>query len=142
LHKQDFEKAAEAFTKVGQEYPNEVQLASRANTYLQLCQSKIERPGMDDQTSSYDLGVFEHNNGNYDAALKLFSKSLKEDSEKGYAYLAMAATECRRGNLEAALENLARAVEADPDTRITALNDPDLEPLRETEGYQRLVEKD
>jgi tetratricopeptide (TPR) repeat protein len=85
------------------------------------------------------MGVFQHNLGDYDQALDLFTKALKHSEEKDHIYLAMAAGEACRGQVEEALDHLKKSIEIDSGNRIRALRDPDFESLAGNSEYKKLL---
>lgn len=142
LHDQKYDKAREVLTRCEEQFSDEIEVLARVRTYLKVCaQRQREDESKPKETEDlYLRGVIEHNNGNYDEALKIYKNALKKtDTDGDYIYLAMAAAESRAGKLDEALKHLKQSIEIDSDNRFAALYDPDFEPLRRNEQFQQLL---
>ena len=65
---------------------------------------------------------------------------LAEDPRHDLALYLMAAIEARRGEAEAALSFLSRAIAISPEIRAQARHEADFERLRNSEAFQILIE--
>jgi tetratricopeptide (TPR) repeat protein len=80
------------------------------------------------------------NAGDESAAVHHLQRALDEDPEHDHAHYMMAVAMTRRQDTPAALEHLRRAIAFNAENRGLARQDPDLEPLRETEAFRAVLE--
>lgn len=100
------------------------EVAERARQMLRVCDRHLsEAAKVEDD---FLAAVFEKNQGNLEAALKLCAK---RQGDERFAYLE-ASIYALRKNLEAAVSALTRAVELNPKNRVYAYHDPDFEAVR------------
>jgi tetratricopeptide (TPR) repeat protein len=83
-----------------------------------------------DADSLYDRGVIELNRGEFVAAQEMFERALKREPEAAHIHYGLAATRARLGSIDLALESLQRALDLQPNLRLRAQHDHDLNPLR------------
>jgi tetratricopeptide (TPR) repeat protein len=88
----------------------------------------------------YFQAVLSSNEGKYDEALSLFERALREHPDSPKVLYARASTWALKGNSEAAVGDLRRAIAADPKVRFQAANDPDFEPIREEPAFIDIIE--
>jgi tetratricopeptide (TPR) repeat protein len=139
LHNKDYRKASTAFSRIEKSSSND-RIAARATTYRKNCEAMLmTAKAKSSGATAYDLAVFEHNNGNYKDAIKLFDKALKSAPKGAHIYLAKAASEAQLGNVDAAMENLKKSVELDERSRFSARLDTDFSGLAEDQSFVALV---
>ena len=117
------------------------EVAARARTYLAVSESRLRTESMlpKDADSLYDRGVIELNRGEYVAAQEMFERALKREPEAAHIHYGLAATRARLGSIDLALESLQRAVDLQPNLRLRAQHDHDLNPLRNDPDFDRLI---
>lgn len=77
--------------------------------------------------------------GDYDAVADRGRELLGPDSPYALPYYNVACAESRAGRADDALAHLGRAFELDEELRAFALEDPDLEPLRDDPRFRELT---
>jgi tetratricopeptide (TPR) repeat protein len=141
LFAKDIRKARAEFDALLSHYPAELEIVARARTYLQICDreeaGRKKSPANPDEI--YALGIMEHNQGDYDRAIAHFRKSLEKHPEADYIHYSMAASLAMKGEADAAIENLRRAIKLDEDSRVHARNDSDFSSLESHPEFQALV---
>ena len=80
------------------------------------------------------------NAGNYDEALAHLRMASSESPEHDHALYMLASVLALRDNLHEAVPLLLRAIELNPDNRMLARHDPDLEALREFDSVRAALE--
>ncbi len=144
LYKGDYSKAQKSFESILERYPEQKQVTARIKVFLRLCEENRARPAAPPKSPAelYDAGVYEHNRGQYEAAIEFFKKALKKAGEEpnpGAVHGGMAASYARMGAPEEALQNLEKAIEADEVNRFHAQHDPDFESLGSNDEFRGLV---
>src|SRR5262245_8582581 len=122
-------------------YSQVSEVAARARTYLAIAESRLRTESMlpRDADSLYDRGVIELNRGEYVAAQEMFERALKREPEAAHIHYGLAATRARLGSIDLALESLERALDLQPNLRVRAQHDHDLNPLRNDPDFDRLI---
>ncbi len=117
------------------------EVAARARTYLAIAESRLRTDSMlpRDADSLYDRGVIELNRGEYVAAQEMFERALKREPEAAHIHYGLAATRARLGSIDLALESLQKALNLQPNLRVRAQRDHDLNPLRNDPDFDRLI---
>jgi len=117
------------------------EVAARARTYLAISEARLRTESMlpKDADSLYDRGVIELNRGEYVAAQEMFERALKREPEAAHIHYGLAATRARLGSIDLALESLQRALDLQPNLRLRAQHDHDLNPLRNDPDFDRLI---
>jgi tetratricopeptide (TPR) repeat protein len=141
IFQKEFKKARGELKTLVETYPGEIDILSRARSYLQICsreEAAQKKPAITaDQL--YALGVLEHNKANYDKAISYFIQSIESHPNADYIYYSMAASLAMKGALQDSLKNLRKAVELNEDSRIYAKNDSDFAALQTQKEFQELV---
>jgi tetratricopeptide (TPR) repeat protein len=141
IFQKEFKKARGELKTLVETYPGELDILSRARSYLQICdreEAAQKKPAITaDQL--YVLGVLEHNKANYDKAVSYFIQSIENHPDADYIYYSVAASLAMKGNLPESLKNLRKAVELNEDSRIYAKNDSDFGALQTQKEFQELV---
>ena len=136
-----FAEARNQFRALLDKYSQVSEVAARARTYLAIAESRLRTDSMlpRDADSLYDRGVIELNRGEYVAAQEMFERALKREPEAAHIHYGLAATRARLGSIDLALESLQRALNLQPNLRVRAQHDHDLNPLRNDPDFDRLI---
>jgi tetratricopeptide (TPR) repeat protein len=142
--KRDFERAQAAFDEVIGSYPEERDVVERARAYRAVCERSLTeakrssfRPkGFEDLINH---GVFLHNRGEYEEALKLLRQAAEMHPRNEHVLYCLAATAARAGDTAAALKALRSAIGVSVDNRAHARVDSDFDPIRDDEEFVELV---
>lgn len=141
IFQKDFKKAKHELKSLLQTYPGELDILSRARSYMQICEreeANLKKPAASaDQL--YALGILEHNKTNYDAAISYFLQSLAKHPKADYIYYSIAASHAKKGDAAKSIENLRKAVALNEDSRIYAKNDADFSALQSEHDFEELV---
>ncbi len=142
LQRHDFAGAAELFRTVIERYPEERELLERARLYLRVCERETARnsPAPETPAEQVYAATVSLNAGDHAAALHHLQRALKADPENDHAHYIMSAALSLRGRREEALEHLHRAIALNPDNRAQARQDPDLENIRELDGFRAAID--
>jgi len=142
LGKHDYERAREHFDAILEGFPEERDLAERARSYRAVCDRNLEkRPAFRPKTFDELLhhGVYLHNRGEYDEALKFLRQAAEIHPRNEHVLYCIAATAARAGDSATALKSLRQAVTASAANRAQARQDPDFDALREDEEFLSIV---
>lgn len=136
-----FAEARNQFRILLERYSQVSEVAARARTYLAIAESRLRTESIlpRDADSLYDRGVIELNRGEYVAAQEMFERALKREPEAAHIHYGLAATRARLGSIDLALESLQRALDLQPNLRVRAQHDHDLNPLRNDPDFDRLI---
>lgn len=136
-----FADARNQFRALVEKYSAVSEVTARARTYLAVAEARLrtELALPRDADSLYDRGVIELNRGEYVAAQELFERALRREPEAAHIHYGLAATRARLGAIDTALKSLRRALDLQPNLRIRAQRDHDLNPLRSDPEFEQLV---
>ena len=136
-----FAEARNQFRILVDKYSQVAEVAARARTYLTISESRLRTESIlpRDADSLYDRGVIELNRGEYVAAQEMFERALKREPEAAHIHYGLAATRARLGSIDLALESLQKALDLQPNLRVRAQHDHDLNPLRNDPDFDRLI---
>jgi tetratricopeptide (TPR) repeat protein len=136
-----FSEARLKFRSLLDKYSAISEVAARARTYLAVAEARLRTDLAlpRDADSLYDRGVIELNRGEYVAAQELFERALKREPEAAHIHYGLAATRSRLGAIDTALKSLRRAFDLQPNLRIRAQRDQDLNFLRSDPEFDVLV---
>jgi len=142
LHKQEYAQARDQFREIAAANADEPTLVDRARTYAGICEKQMAPPEDSPESADdfYYRAVLLANDGDYDDALPLFERALVDLPDSPKVLFARASTWALKGNAEAAVADLRRAISADPQVRFQAANDPDFEPIREEPAFIDIIE--
>jgi tetratricopeptide (TPR) repeat protein len=142
LGKRGFDKAKDHFEGVVAQFPDERDVVERARAYLVLCARALDKkPAFKPKTFDEVLhqGVYLHNRGEYDEALKLLRQAAEMQPRSDHAQYCLAAASAKAGDNASALRALRQAVELGVQNRTQARSDSDFDALREDEEFAALV---
>jgi tetratricopeptide (TPR) repeat protein len=136
-----FAEARKQFRALVEKYASVSEVTARARTYLAVSEARLrtELALPRDADSLYDRGVIELNRGEYVAAQELFERALRREPEAAHIHYGLAASRARLGAIDTALKSLRRALDLQPNLRIRAQRDQDLNPLRSDPEFDQLV---
>ena len=136
-----FAESRNQFRILLDKYSQVAEVAARARTYLAISESRLRTESMlpKDADSLYDRGVIELNRGEYVAAQEMFERALKREPDAAHIHYGLAATRARLGSIDLALESLQRALDLQPNLRLRAQHDHDLNPLRNDPDFDKLI---
>ena len=136
-----FAESRDQFRALVEKYTTVSEVTARARTYLAIAEARLraEFAQPRDADSLYDRGVIELNRGEYVAAQELFERALKREPDAAHIHYGLAATRARLGAIDTALKSLRRALDLQPNLRIRAQRDHDLNPLRSDPEFETLV---
>jgi tetratricopeptide (TPR) repeat protein len=144
LGKKDYERAGELFQELIEGHPDERDLLERARAYKAVCEraaTESKRAPFKPKTfeEMVQYGVFLHNRGEYEEALKHLRQAAELHPKNEHAQYCLAATAARAGDTPTALKALRSAIAAGPANRAQARSDPDFDPIRDDEGFVEIV---
>ena len=145
LGKRDYERAKEHFESVLSAHPEERDVAERARLYLGVCKRALEkRPAFKPKTFDelLNYGVFLHNRGEFDEALKLLGLAADQQPKNEHVLYCIAASAAQSGDVAAALKSLRAAIVANPASRAQARADADFDPIRENEEFVEILDSE
>ena len=142
LQRHDFEKAAEQFRQIIQRYPEERELHERSVLYLRVCERETARRPVSPQTPQERVyaATMALNAGDAAAALDHLERALTDAPDSDHAHYIMAVTLASQGQSTKALNHLKRSIELNPDNRALARQDPDLEDVRDLDGFRDVID--
>src|SRR6266852_3561627 len=88
---------------------------------------------------AFEAAHKEFTRGEYVAAQELFERALRREPEAAHIHYGLAASRARLGAIDTALKSLRRALDLQPNLRIRAQRDQDLNPLRSDPEFDQLV---
>jgi tetratricopeptide (TPR) repeat protein len=142
LQRKRYGVAAEGFRRLLKQFPTERALLDRTRVYLDLAERELNRQPANPRTleERVTAATAALNNEQDAEAERLVRSVLAEDARHDLALYLMAAIEARRGEAEAALACLGRAIAISPEVRAQARHDADFERLRSSDAFQTLVD--
>jgi tetratricopeptide (TPR) repeat protein len=141
LYAQEFDKAKALFEKIIHTFEEDKELIERARIHIRLCEQKSARklPTPRSVDEHYDLAIAFYNQGKYEETFEHLRKALKYDPACDYVHYALAAANCKTGDLETALHDLREAINLKPENRFLAQRDEDFAPLKEDSRFITMV---
>ena len=145
FHERDWERSRKSFDAFVAKYDGNheaSELVDRARCHGTACEARLSPESSEPSSGSEWLmhGIARANDGDCDEALDALEQAASLGApEPKVRYVRAAALAVASRNDEA-IEELARAIDLDPDNRAFSLGDPDFERLREMAGYVALVE--
>ena len=138
LQRHDYHGAAALLESVLRLYPEEKELHERVRLYLNVCERHATPSEADPQTVEERLyaATLALNGGRYDEAISHLRLVRDEDPDNDHALYTLAVAHAQRGEHAEAIAHLERAIALNPENRLLARRDPDLEPIREDEALR------
>lgn len=141
LQRRDYQSAAESFRDLMTRFPDERELQERAQVYLRVCERELAAAAAPRTTEERLVAAtVALNAGDHVRTLALLDEVLHEDPKSDLAEYMAAVVYCAKGDPEAAIGRLRRAIELNPENRNLARQDGDLDALQDNETFRRLLE--
>jgi len=142
LQRHDYQAAATLLESVLRQYPEEKELHERVRLYLNICQRHATPREAAPKTVEERLyaSTLAINGGRYDEAISHLRLVRDEDPDNDHALYTLAVAHAQRGDHAEAIAHLERAIALNPENRLLARRDPDLEPLREDEAFRTALD--
>lgn len=142
LQRHDYEGAAAQFRAIIDRYPEERELQERSQLYLRVCERETARRPPTPQTPQERVyaATVALNAGDTTGAVDHLRKALADAPDSDHAHYIMSVALAAGGDAGKALEHLRQAITLNPENRALARQDPDLEPVREIDGFRHLLE--
>ncbi|HWQ55555.1 MAG TPA: hypothetical protein VN442_17850 [Bryobacteraceae bacterium] len=139
FHSCRYAEAHELFAKAAA--GNDRGIAHRAELHARMCARRLEEPGALPQSAEehYNYGVALINSRELAAAREHLEAALAMTIDADHVYYALALCYGLAGDLQAAYENLRRAIELQPRNRIQARQDADFAPFAAQAPLDRLL---
>lgn len=136
-----FSEAKALFEELQHRYHQEVEIISRSQTYIQVCNVRLagNRTLPRNADEFYDRGVVALNVGNFTQARSFFEKALKLRPDDSHTLYSLAATHAQTGSTDQALTYLQQAVQRQPRLRQQALQDTDFSTLKDDRRFLELL---
>lgn len=141
--KKDYERALQHLEALFDSHPEERDVLERARAYKAFCKRALEKRPTFRPKGFEDLinyGVYLHNRGEFEAALKFLQQAVEIHPRNEHALYCLAATCARAGETAAALKALRTAIHVNPGNRAQARSDSDFDPLRDEAEFIVLVQ--
>ncbi|MGB9606093.1 MAG: TPR end-of-group domain-containing protein, partial [Bryobacteraceae bacterium] len=108
-----------------------VEMAHAARQRVRMCELRLARqePVLRTSEDHYTYAIVLLNQRRAEEAENHLRKALEENPRGDHLYYALALCRCLRGDPVGAFQCMQRAIELDPNNRITARNDPDFAPF-------------
>jgi tetratricopeptide (TPR) repeat protein len=144
LQRHDYPGAATQFRTIIERYPEERELQERSQLYLRVCERETARRPAAPQTPQERVyaATVALNAGDTAAALDHLQRALTDSPDSDHAHYIMAVALASRGDAPTALDHLRRAVTLNSENFALARQDPDLEAVRDADGFRELLESD
>ena len=142
LQQRRFQEAAQLFNSVVVQYPDEKELIERTRVYLAVCARQAAPPDATPKTFEERVyaATLSVNRGAYDEGLSLLTSLEREQPEHDHVQYLLAVVRAQRGEAEAALAHLQKAIDLRPSLRLQAGTDTDLEPLHDSQAFNALLD--
>lgn len=116
-------------------------LGHRAGVYIAVCNRRTARKRVRLTTleEHYNYAVTRVNAGYFDEAVRVCNRALAKNPEAAHVHYLKSVANILSGRTSSGVLPLKKALALDPDIRIFALQDPDMEAVVETNPYARLL---
>jgi Tfp pilus assembly protein PilF len=144
MQQHQFKEATKLLSSIFQAHPDEKELHDRARVYLAICARQSASPR--DQAprtaeERMNAATVALNRGSFDQALELLRSLEREDGGNDLVHYMLAVAHAALGNAHAAIPHLRQAVEQNTENRSLALQDADLDPLRNHPDFAAILDK-
>ena len=142
FHARKFQQAREFFERAMGGPDRSV--THRAGLHARMCEQRLESAGLVLNTPEehYNYAITLINSRDLAGAQKHLRAALDADSTADHVLYALAACQSLAGDLQAAYENLKRAIDLQPRNRLAARQDPDFAAMADHPAFIRLVYPD
>jgi tetratricopeptide (TPR) repeat protein len=145
VHANKYAQAIKLLDQIEKKFPTEIDVLAKVRSLQRVCKRQGEKTSKKQASSqsaeaAYNLGVYHHNNADFDKALDEFQNALKlAGDDSSFIYYAIASSQVCSGNNPAALEALTKAIEMNRSFRFSAAHDPDFDALSKDEAFRNLM---
>jgi tetratricopeptide (TPR) repeat protein len=142
FHARKFQQARESFMQAMRGPDRAV--SHRAGLHARMCEQRLEstRPVLNTPDEHYNYAITLINSRDLGTAQKHLRAALDADPAAEHVLYALAACHSLGGDLQAAYENLRRAIDLQPRNRLAARQDPDFAAMAEHPAFIRLLYPD
>ncbi len=98
-----------------------------------------ESAATENGTNLFNKGLAQVLNKDYQNGLTSFNEAASKDSNLAIAYYGAAIASARLGNADGVVNNLSKAVSADPDLKSAALSDLEFDKFKASEAFQNAL---
>ncbi len=123
------------------QYGPNTSLAHRSRVYLAICRKKAarKRPILETVDDYYHHAVRLINDGKFADAVRVLNRGLHKDKTAAHLHYVKAVAKVLAGQRTGALIPLKKAIALQPDIRILALGDPDLQSVINRAPFSKVV---
>ncbi len=141
LQRRDYQAAADSFRELMSRFPEERELQERAQVYLRVCERELAASATP-RTNEERLvaATVALNGGDHARTLSLLDEVLRDDPKNDLAEYMAAVVHCAKGDLDAAIGRLRRAIDLNPENRTLARQDNDLDALHDLDAFRHMLE--
>jgi tetratricopeptide (TPR) repeat protein len=140
LYKGDVERAQEQLLRLQEANANETELMDRVRSYLAVCETHLSPQRRPKSTEEYvTAGVMYHNEGDFQQAIKMFTKALEMEPKSAHIAYCLAASHAQAGDAATTAKLLKQAIQSDPLNRVYARSDHDFDDVREAREIASLL---
>src|ERR1019366_3887443 len=142
FHARRFQQARERFLQAMRGPDRAV--SHRAGLHARICEQRLESPGpvLYTPEEHYNYAITLMNSRDLATAQKHLRTALDADSTADHVLYALAACQSLGGDLQAAYENLKRAIDLQSRNRLAARQDPDFAAMAGHPAFARLLYPD
>lgn len=142
IQRRDFSAADATLREMVTDYPEERELRERARVYLRVCERESSPPvpqpqSLEERTYAGTLAL---NGGSLDEAVRHLDAAAAEDPDSDHVQYMLAVTRALRGETDAAVAHLRRAIELNADNRLRGQQEPDFKALQADAAFRRVIE--
>jgi tetratricopeptide (TPR) repeat protein len=141
LQQREYSRASQLLKRVLEQYPDEKELHERVRLYLNVCHRQAAPPDPTPKTPEERVyaATLAINAGAYDTGLSQLQLALEADPTNDHIHYMLGVVSALRRDFASALAHLQRAIELNPENRFLALQDADLDGLREAAPTFRTI---
>lgn len=142
FHARQFQKAKESF--LGAVGGQDRAVSHRAGLHARICDQRLQTSGpvLNTAEEHYNYAITLINSRDLATAQTHLRAALDADSLADHVLYALAACQSLGGDLQAAYENLKRAIDLQPRNRLAARQDPDFAAMSGQPTFNRLLYPD
>jgi len=142
FHARQFQQAREQFVQAVR--GNDRSVSHRAGLHARICEQRLDSagPAINTPEEHYNYAITLINSRDVAGAQTHLQAALDADANADHVLYALAACHSLGGDLQAAYENLKRAIDLQPRNRLAARQDPDFAAMSDHSGFLRLLYPD
>ena len=143
LQERQFKKASEIFNELLANYPDEKELNERVRVHLAICDRRLHRTSFEQLNKEEHLfaGTLALNAGEPVKAIEHLHSVVAEDNTNDGALYMLAVAHALNNDTANALGYLQQAIRFNPENRLLALQDEDLESLLKDESNRVVLDE-